>query len=348
MSRQFPAFRGLAILLVVLNHAVTLSLQAVATDALPGPMPAVRWILEAVRMLGVIAVPIFLFLSGGYIAYALQAGRLGQAYLTVVLGLRFILVPYLLWSLVFYGLLVVLNGARFTLPEVVKNLLVGYPYNFIPLLVFYYILAPLLMPVARRFPWVLLLAIAAYQLFSIAALQSGELGFTLPEWASRFTLPALRLTIALWGIFFPLGLVYGLHSAHLTPQLSRWRPLLLAGAIGAYVFALLYELALVRFPLAELLCPVFVVLSMPVIARESIPFARSLERLGMRAYGIYLTNLILLSLAVEAILAWAPGLLQRLLLAVPLLVAGVIVAQAGLQSTIRRAVGRQGLRWVFG
>jgi peptidoglycan/LPS O-acetylase OafA/YrhL len=348
MSRQFPAFRGLAILLVVLNHAVTLSLQAVAANSLARPTPGVMWILEALRTLGVIAVPIFLFLSGGYLAYALQAGRTGQAYRTVVLGLRFILVPYLLWSLVFYGLLVVLQDVRFTLPELFKNLLVGYPYNFIPLLVFYYILAPLLMPVARRFPWILIVAISAYQLFSLAALQSGELGFLLPGWASRLTLPALRLTIALWGVFFPLGMVYGQHSATLTPRLRTLRPLLLAGAIGAYVLALLHEMSLVRFPLAALLCPVFVVLSMPVLAREWIPFARGLERLGMRAYGIYLTNLILLSLAVAAILAWVPELLQWLLIAVPLLAAGVIVAQAGLQSGLRKLVGRQGLRWVFG
>ena len=348
MSRQFPAFRGLAILLVVVNHAVTLSLETIAQHSLAVPQPAFRFSLVALRTLGIIAVPIFLFLSGGYLAYALQASNPGHAYRTVGLGLRFILVPYLLWSLIFYVLLALLYDARFTFPEVIKNLLVGYPFNFIPLLVFFYLLAPLLLPVARRLPWLLLGGIAAYQLFSVAVLQPGELGFTLPEWTIRLTLPGLRLTLALWGIYFPLGLVCGIHAESLTPRLKALRAPLLAAAIAAYGAAVLHELSLLYSPLAELICPVLAVLLMPVIARESIPFARNLERLGIRAYGIYLTNLILLSLALESARRWVPGLFIYLWLLVLLLIAWVLAAQAGMQMAVRKVLGRSRQRWVFG
>lgn len=348
MSRQFSAFRGLAILLVVINHAVTLSFLAVMEHGYPASSDAVRVVLVSLKTLGVIAVPIFLFLSGGYLAYALQAGRSGQAYRTVLLGLRFIIVPYLLWSLIFYGLLYLLDGRLLTPTEALKQLIVGYPYNFIPLLVFFYLLAPLLLPIARRLPWLLLAGLAAYQLYSIAVLQPGSLGFSLPEWASGFTLPVLRLTIALWGIFFPLGLVFGVHALLLTPRLRQLRWPLVAGAVVTYLAAVLNELSMLRFPLAELLCPVFAVLLMPVVTREAIPWFRQVERLGKRAYGIYLTNLIFLSLALEAAVRWAPWLFQWLWLLVPVLIATAIAGEALLQAGLARISGRSVQRWVFG
>jgi hypothetical protein len=61
----------LAILLVVLNHSIVISVLApTATDTHSSGVE--RFLLEAMRGLGLIAVPTFLFISGGFVVYALR------------------------------------------------------------------------------------------------------------------------------------------------------------------------------------------------------------------------------------------------------------------------------------
>ncbi len=348
LSRQFPALRGIAILLVILNHAIALSVTAAQARGLPAPASSTWAVLQALRTLGLIAVPIFLFLSGSYLTYAVRGKTLAVSYRTIVLSLRHILVPYLLWSVAFYALVYLLRSETYSLAGYIKNLLVGYPFEYVPLAVFCYLVAPFMIRIAEKHPGLLIAVVAAYQLFVACVIKPGLLGFALPQAARWLTIPGLRATIALWAVYFPLGVVFSLHSASLTPALRRVGWLLVTGAAVCYGTAVLGSLGPFDPAVPSLLAPVFGVLLLPLIRREMIPAVGPLESVGRRAYGLYLTNLIFLSLALLAIEAGIPWLLGQLLVLVPILfVLTTLVLQAVMGAADRTPVPAF-RRYVFG
>jgi len=119
-------------------------------------------------------------------------------------------------------------------------------------------------------------------------------------------------------------------------------------ALAGYILLVLQELDLISAPIAALLAPIFVVLLYPLIEREQIPPVRILEQLGRRVYGLYLSNLIWISLALVLIRALMPGLLQHVLSLVPILmgitIGGVWFTMAGLEKVPVRGLRR----YVFG
>ena len=348
LSRQFPGLRGIAILLVVLNHAIALSLVAAQEYGARAPSQPAWVILQALRTLGLVAVPIFLFLSGSYLTYAARGKSLGVSYRTILLSLRHILVPYALWSVVFYGLVYLLRNETYSLFGYFKNLLVGYPFEYVPLAVFCYLLAPFIIRAGEKHPGRLIAAVAAYQLFAVCAIKPGLLGFDMPQWARLLTIPGLRTTIALWAVFFPLGVVYSLHSASLTPALRRVGWLLVVGAAVCYGTAVIGSLGAFDPAVPSLLAPVFGVLLLPLIRRETIPAVEVLESIGRRAYGLYLTNLVFLSLALLGIGVGLPWLFSQLLVLVPLIFVLTTLALQALIGAMERTPVPAFRRYVFG
>jgi peptidoglycan/LPS O-acetylase OafA/YrhL len=348
MNRQFPALRGLAILLVVLNHSITLGLLALRQwGYTPAPLLE-RYLLVGLKQLGLIAVPTFLFLSGTFAAYAVQGKAWRPAYRTIFASLKHVVWPYLIWSAVYYVMIYFVAGERYSALGYIKQLLVGYPFNFVPLLVVFYLLAPALVRVALRYPGLTLLAVLAYQLFLVNVLKPGALGFALPAWAWYLTPPAVRVTLAIWAIFFPLGLVYSLHGRRVLPVLQRAWPALAVAALGLFILAFLEEWSVLSAPLAGVLCPVAVVLLFPLFRRDFFPLARQLELLGKRAYGLYLTNLIVLNLALALVHAALPWLFGQLLVLTALLFVATLVLPQALIALAERLPNPRAHRYVFG
>ena len=348
MSRQFPALRGIAILLVVLNHAITLSLETGRMYGFTLPTGIEHDLWLAIRTLGLIAVPTFYFLSGGFLVYAVRGKSFTQAYRTVLLALRHILVPYLVWSIGFYVLIFFIQHETYSLPGYLKNLAVGYPLNFVPLLMVYYLIAPLLVKWIARMPWFALGTIALYQAFSVIVLRPGLVGVTLPAWMMNLTIPGIRLSVAIWGVFFPLGLAYGLFTDRIQVSLRRWLWLVIGLGGITYGTAVLHELGRVNLALAELIFPVFVILVFPFVDRGRIPFVLQLEQLGRRAYGLYLSNLIWLSLALIIVRQSVPWLMSVWIVLIPILSAltiGTVTVLMGLTERMSSPLWR---RYLFG
>ena len=95
MNRQYGALSGVAIFLIVLNHAIHFGLQ---TSPVGPP-----WLgaLIALQALGAFAVPVFLFVSGAFLAYA--AKEFSVTFIRS--SLERILWPYVIWSGIFYTLM---------------------------------------------------------------------------------------------------------------------------------------------------------------------------------------------------------------------------------------------------
>jgi fucose 4-O-acetylase-like acetyltransferase len=123
MMRQFPALRGIAILLVVLNHSVFFATSAPAEHGLTVPGGAVGNFLIAIGLLGWLAVPTFLFISGNFFAYAAQGSPPKLSYKIVWVNFLHLIWPYLLWSCIYYLVLFFVQGMHLTVGGYIKSLL---------------------------------------------------------------------------------------------------------------------------------------------------------------------------------------------------------------------------------
>jgi peptidoglycan/LPS O-acetylase OafA/YrhL len=345
MSSQYGALSGLAILLIVINHSIEYAINAT-------PSALASWqvyLLTTLQALGVFAVPMFLFISGSFVAYAAQGDppRLSRKFLFS--SLRHVILPYLIWSIVFYLFVLVLKGERYSPAGYVKNLLVGYPFHFVPLLVFYYIISPLLVRIGRFEAGILLLIlIGLYQLVLINLLNPGYLGFELPEMARFLAVPVLRTTLADWAIYFPLGLVLGMRARQWIPRSQRLMWMFAGLTLLLFVLGLLNAFAIFSFPLARFLCPLPLVLLLPGIKRDSIPLVRPLERVGRRSYGIYLTHLIILNLVLFALNPLIPGIFTLpILVSLLFFLIGVGVPLLIMES-VAKGPAKQFYRSIFG
>ena len=349
MNRQFGALQGLAIVLVVVNHSITKGLEI---DKLGYPLPAqegwLYYILSTLRELGLFAVPTFLFISGCFFAYSARGTNPKLSWKVVWTGLKHLLWPYLFWSVVFYTLMHFRRNEVYTPLGYLKNLIVGYPFHFIPLIAFYYVLSPLLVRLARRFGLVLVVVIGLYQLTLINVVFPGTLGFTFPDWMRFLAPPVLRSTLAEWAIYFPLGLVYSINAGAVLPWLQRFRWAILAVTIAVFVISLLDTFLVWNFPLASFICPLMFLLFAPTLRRDSIPMVRELEKIGRNAYGLYLTNLLVIELVLLGIHFLLPWVFSYQALLQPILFTVGLLGPLVLMKSAMHLPTRPMYRYVFG
>lgn len=348
MSRQFPVMRGLAIVFVLLNHTIAMSLWMATTYNYAQPSPALMAVMMTLKQLGLYAVPAFLFLSGAFFAYAVQNRPLRSAYRTVGQNLLGTLWPYLIWSSMFYLVAALLLHEIATPLQYVKNLVVGYPFNFVPLLMAFYVAAPLLCYAIKRYPIATLGGILVYQILVANIDNPATLGFSFPVWMHFLAPPVLRSTFAVWGIFFPLGIAYQQHITWMAATVKKTALWLAAGSLVFYILNVLTELRLVHVPLAAIFSPLLGLLLTSLLRREMVPFTRWFENIGKRSYGLYLTNLVVLVLLLESIRLVFPWLLVHYVLLVPLLFALIIIIPQGIIALFERPPQRFVYRYFFG
>ena len=341
MNRQYVALSGIAIVLIALNHAVHFGLQISPVEG--------GWLrlLIFLQALGGFAVPIFLFISGAFLSYAASA----LSFTFVKSNVGRILWPYVIWSLVFYAWLFLSGGARYSPQGYVKNLLVGYPYHFVPLLVFWYVSAPILSRLGKRYGVAVLTAIGLYQVVLLTLRYPDVAGLSgpFPRWSEYLKPPVLFSSMSIWSIYFPLGLVLSAHDRTVRPHLIRLRGLFLAVLAAVFLIGILNAYEVVSAPWARFAAPLPLMFLLPTIDRGSIPFVRRFEMLGKRTYGVYLAHFVLINIAVVAISKWIPALSGLPVIVYP---AAFVIALGGslllMDLTARTLQGRRMYRYVFG
>lgn len=345
MNRQYGALSGIAIILIVLNHTITAGSTVAPVDGWEGQL------LVTLQALGTFAVPTFLFISGAFVAYAAKASKSALSLKFVWGSLERIVIPYLVWSLIYYVVIIFTRDQTYGPLGYIKNLLVGRPYHFVPLLIFYYLVAPILVIAGKRFGWLLLLLVGLYQLFLIVWLHPGVLGtaVTLPDAARFLVPPVLATTMADWAIFFPMGLIFSMHNATLKPRLQRLKWGIAAATAVLFLIGILNAFGILNAPWARFVAPVLFMGLLPVIDRKSIPQVRRAEQVGRRSYGIYLAHFIVLDLTLYLIKQVVPGLIGWPILIYPLIfVAALLLPQLLMDRMSKRPSTRKVYRYVFG
>lgn len=341
MVRRFLLLNGLAIIGAVVYHASGWGFTAMfwwthryAEVSVPNfdqMGSAAYYALRAVEQLIIFAVPAFLFVSGFFIAFAAGRTRHTVSWQTIGARVQGLLIPYLLWSLLLWTA-DFLQGERYA-PLVYLQMLVtgrtASPYYFVPLLIQFYLLSPLLVPLAKkRGP--LLLVIAAIIQLSVRTLIFLNTMEALPASLQ----PAMPLT-ASW--FFPghllwstSGIVAGFHLDSFKRLLARIKWGALAAALILYPLGILeWEWLLrtsselwigARETLLDSFFAAAVILTFLAFSDLKIPFANELSDLGSKSFGIYLAHSPVLEYTARAVYLLAPWLLAHQILFQPLLI----------------------------
>ena len=325
-----------------------MTVNAARAQGIASTPPWEQFLLYFLSGLGIFAVPIFLYLSGAFFAYAASQDNLKTNYRIVWNNLKHVAIPYVVWSLIFYLEIYFLHDKSYTPLEYVKYLVVGYPFNFVPLLIFYYLISPILIRLMRYFGWAVIALIGLYQLILLNLLYPGMLGFAFPDWMHILAPPVLSSTLAEWAIFFPLGLIYVKRITSLTSFIEKTKWVWVGLTILLYAIALLDVLELIHLPLARYLAPVTFMLLASIFKRNAFPFVKQLEVLGKRAYGLYLMNLILLDVLLYLIEKTVSTVLTFYLILIPFMFILALIIPLWIINSFERLRQPVLQRYVFG
>jgi peptidoglycan/LPS O-acetylase OafA/YrhL len=329
MVRRLLELNGLSIISVVLFHSAGMAFVAMFAWShryLPPGMQASEQIgslsyyyLRAIEQFVVFSIPAFLFVSGYFVSVATSRDQGTLGWDVVWSRIKYLLVPYLIWSIVALVLTYLENGAL-TIQDLVLGLLLGNSNEamyYVPLLTQFYLISPLLVIFARR-NWKLFITVAAIiQLIAILLAYPTFLGLDIPN-AQEYGRLIPKWFFPARILWFSLGIAFGLNITQFKPFINRYGRVFLAIAvlcipIGMIEWELYFGLSGEswlnhRETIMDTLYSLAFIFGFLGIQR-TIPSAARLGKLGVKSYGIYLTHAILIVVAARAIYHLAPRLL---------------------------------------
>lgn len=365
MTRRLFFLNGISILAVVLSHAggwAFIAMDYWADRYLPvvpsnyDPAGTLSYyVVLALRNCGAFAVPSFLFVSGFFVAYAARGSQGTLSYKSVWARLKVLLIPYLIWSAVIFAG-DALQGKMYRPAEYVTRLFVGgaHPvYFYVPLICQFYLLAPLVVRLARDKPVQLLLASALLQL---GALALRYLHFFVRDMPSLHT--ATDLLFPLYAVPFSLGIVWGFHLQRLKEPLARarWGLLALVAILAALV--LLESEFIVRATgvrrgagaglVSTSLYAVAFIVCFFGLDSVSVPFSKFFHRLGAVTYGLYLLHPPVLEFFARATQKFLPKVLAYPVVFQMTLTAAAIGVALLFMTAVSKSPLRKVYRYLFG
>lgn len=346
MYKKLLYLNGLAIFSVIIFHAVGWGFTAMffwahRYSSINSPTLADvnllnYYVFRVIEQLVVFTIPAFLFVSGFFVAFV--AGRDGKNLTWKVVGARItaLLIPYLLWAnLVFLVLKQANVDSVWDYFRIILTGSVNPSYYFIPLLIQFYLLSPLIVPLARKWWKGLLLVTGLFQLLIIAMQYLSVLSLPVPilniqpDLIPKWFFPA-RI------FWFCAGVVIGFHLPAFKAWLARYRQVILAVLfitipLGIIEWEFLFQRSGQRWvdpreTLIDALYAVAVLLCLIAFDKLPLPMNRTLSDLGSKSFGIYIVHAPVMEGVSRVIYHLFPALLSN----TPLLVIILIVSGLGI------------------
>lgn len=370
MIRRLLQLNGISILGVILFHAAGWGFVALyawqeryAASVAPGFDPtgsAAYFALRLMEQLAVFAIPAFLFVSGYFVAFATRRDQRTVGWNVIGARIKGLLIPYLIWSTLLF-ILTAVQGQVYSLPQYVVGFLTGQAnpaYYYVPLLIQFYLLAPLLVPLARNH-WRLLLLVTALiqlavQLLYFPTLYNVAAPAALEPFVDAF--PKWLFPVRIF--WFSLGMVAGFHLAELKALLARikWPALVTAVVLiplgmGEWETILRLSnqpLLAHRETLLDTIYSLAVLASFLAFDKARLPLARQLEDLGARSFGIYLVHSPVMEFTARGLYHLAPWVLAQQFLFQPLIIVAGLGVPLLLMALVDRSPARKFYKYLFG
>lgn len=338
--RNIPLLSALAIIGVVLNHAVWQVLSNIPAGSRNG------YTYLPLDQMGKIAIPAFMFIAGYFIAYATSGGRKPLAWNVVRARIGKLFWPWVLWAFIWLGMQVSaqvlgLRSGGTPLGFNIRSILLALfaQYYFIPMLMVYYLAAPLLVRIARRslralFFITILLQLAGVALFYIQVYAPHTLppGLQSGNWLDVTLLQYLR-----FAFYFPLGLASGMKPSAFAPLL-RWRKALpwltalafvLATLEGGLAYGFLrdnWQRGDSHVKVTSMLLSLGLIFCFMVYSNIPVPahWRKPVRELSANTYGLYLAHYVVMAVLDKIIARFVPPSVPLQILYIFLLVAATL------------------------
>ena len=341
---SFDAFRGVAILLVVAAHAGVVGWDFRYSDAHHWNF----YYSVFVRQVILCAVPIFLYVSGYWLA-GMRIETLSDYLVFLKRRLSRILIPYLVWSSFFYTVHV-LRGQPFSVSDFLFKLLTGQVeglYFFLVMLPQFYLLTPLFVRLSRA-RWSIWAVIIVHAL-CVGALYGLRLGY-----AKDIPFTYIKIPFLSWLSFFYLGIYFRQWPGTLQHAKAAW----LAGTAALFLFLSLVEGGILihfdyfEFGISDIKYTTLLysaaVLVLFATSRQRVRWPRFLTVLGDYSFGIYLIHGFITRVFHRALMPHAQGLYNVQPLYQALIVVAVILFCCGIVYVTREVVGKTWASKVLG
>ena len=330
MVKRFLLLNGLATIASVIHHAISWELIAMfwwADRYRPVTVPDLSQIwspnyitLRVIDQFAFPAVIAFLIVSGYFVTVAGSGPQKTVKWALVLRRAKNLAIPYLIWSMVIIGFNLV-QGNTYATGQLIRILLAGNaspPYYYVPLLIQLYLLAPLLVVLAKQKPRLL---IAIVLLIQIPVTYSHYTGILKMDPAGlKSPLVILRewhlLGYLIWFVF---GIMIGLHMEGFKKLINKIRLPLLIALILVF-FASIAEWELIRrisgrewlasqVTIGGKLFALLLLTSFFAFDKLSYPFANAIGQIGTRSFGVYLIHVLVLEIIARGTYHVAPWLL---------------------------------------
>ena len=370
MIKKLLLLNGFAILGVIIFHATGWGYVAMFSwthQYLPVTSPNYDqlgslsyFVGRLIEQLVVFSVPAFLFVSGFFIAFATGRNRPNVSWSIIKSKIKYLVIPYLIWSFVIF-LLLFLQGTRYTPKQYIIFLFTGQTnpaYYFVPLLIQFYLLSPIIVPLAKKRWKPLLVVTFAIQLIVQALYYPELLGL------GGSGLSSLAILIPKW--FFPsrifwftAGVVIGFNQSQLKLWLARYKWYFLSLTVVLVPLGILeweYYLRIAGrqwFDHKETYIDTFYsiafILSFLAFDRISkVPFSKQLGDIAGKSFGIYLIHSPVMEYTARAIYHLLPWILAYQLIFQPILIVLGLGVPLLLMSIVNKSPVRRYYQYLFG
>jgi hypothetical protein len=369
MIRRLLYLNGLAILGVILFHASGMGFVAMFAWThryLPVTVPNYDQVgsaaysgLRIIEAIVAFSIPVFLFISGFFIAFATGKTQSKLSWAFVFGRIKYIIIPYVIWYLVTF-LLLITQGYRESLTGMVVSFVTGRinpVFYYVPLLIQLYLLSPLLVTLAKKNWKVLLISAALIQVFVQALQYPLFLGWDVPavqQIASFF--PKWFFPVRIF--WFTLGIVIGFNLNEFKAKAFKYRWVFLTLTLIFLIASIIEWEVLIqasgqpwldhRETFFDLFYAGMFFLSYLVFDKFPLPFGRLIGDLGPKSYGIYLTHALFIQYTARIIYRIYPTLLgNQLLLQLVLVVVGLGMPLL-MMAVVKRSPLRAAYTYLFG
>lgn len=312
MVRRLLYLNGVCIAFVILFHATGMGfvsmfawMERYVSIFQPGYNPIgtpAYYVLRFFEQIAVWVIPAFLFISGYFIAFSYGKGNdYRKGWFAALTRSKDLLIPYLFWSIIVLVLAFV-EGMRYSPATLVRMILTGSAnpvFYYIPLLIQFFILSPLLVFLARKNWKALLIGSAVIQLLVVASQYPVFLGNQdsalreMIRWVPNW----FFLSRILW---FTAGIVIGFHPTPFKEFIANTKWILLAAAllcipIGIWEWETYYRLSGLewldhRETFIDTIYSAALILSYLAFDQIKWPLKEQLSKLGVHSFAIYLTH----------------------------------------------------------